>query len=283
MAQSSSRGPWLMIAASGSFTVMIALVKLARDWGHTTAELMGWRSLLGIPVLLLVSRSWRVQRPDLLLLRCGFGFCAMFCYYSATAGLGIGELSILTKLQPLLVALLAPLVLGDGERPSGSTWLALTLGLLGTAAIAWPSTGDTEVRMFGVLAGLGAAVFSTLAHTTLRALREESAEAIVFWFQLAIGSGACMVMFGQGEQVVVPTSTHLLALGGIGASAMLGQLLMTRAYAADGAARVAAAGFVAPLLGFGADVVLFAAWPTLTSLVGMGLILAAGWVLLRGR
>ena len=272
-----------MIAASGSFTVMIALVKLARAWDHGTAELMGWRSLLAIPVLLLVSQQWRVRRPGLLAVRCLFGFGAMFCYYGATAGLGIGELSILTKLQPLLVALLAPLVLGDAERPSGSTWLALTLGLLGTAAIAWPSTGDTDLRLAGVLGGLGAAVFSTLAHTTLRALRDEPAEAIVFWFQLAIGAGACVAMLGQGERPVLPvTMDHAAVLGGIGISAMLGQLLMTRAYAADGAARVAAAGFVAPLMGFVADVVLFDAWPTWSSLVGMGLILAAGWVLLSG-
>lgn len=275
------KGPALMVAATSAFTLMIGCVKLARPWGFGTAELMGWRAFVAIPVLLLISRSWRVERWRLVVLRCVFGFAAMFCYYSATRGLGIGELSVITKLQPILIALVAPRLLGTAEKPGPRTWMALGLGFAGTLSIAWPTLGEGALRVTSVFIALGAAVFSTLAHTILRALKGEDPRAIVFWFQLAVGAGVFAALALEGSPPTLPTAAQLPILGGIGLSALAGQLLMTKAYASDTAARVATAGLVGPLLGFLFDYAVLGDVPSAAALVGGTLILAAGWVLFR--
>ncbi|MCA9570966.1 MAG: DMT family transporter, partial [Myxococcales bacterium] len=142
-------------------------------------------------------------------------------------------------------------------------------------------TGDTPVRAASVVAGLGSAVFSTLAHTTLRALGKEDANAVVFWFQLSIGAGALAALAVTGAPLTTPTASTLPWLVAIGLTALAGQSLMTRAYASDTAPRVAAAGYVGPLLGFALDVAAFGQTPEPASLLGAGFILGAGFWLLR--
>ena len=286
-------GPLLMVAASGAFTAMITLVELARAWGFDTTELIGWRVLGAIPALYLVTGAdWRVNRWGLLAVRCGFGFCAMFCFFSATAGLGVGELTVVTKLQPIFVAILAPLALGRAERPGPPELLALALGILGTFCLVWPDLDvdgtagapGTLARGTALAIGIAAAGFSACAHTTLRALgKTESPAAIVFWFQLSVGA-AVLVGLTLGPAVAhVPGGGNLPVLLGIGIAAVLGQLWMTRAYRIARAARVAAASYVSPLMGFTVDALVFGTLPTWWTTAGAVLVVAAGGVLLAGN
>ncbi len=286
-----------MVAASGAFTGMITLVELARAWGFDTTELIGWRIVGAIPALILLTGlDWRVKRWGLLAVRCTFGFCAMFCFFTATAGLGVGELTVVTKLQPIFVAILAPLALGRSERPGPPELLALGLGILGTVCLVWPdldatgaswtlpATGEGLGRGAALGIGICAAGFSACAHTTLRALgATESPAAVVFWFQLAVGAA---VLFGLalGPAVAhVPGPGNLPVLVGIGIAAVLGQLWMTRAYRIARAARVAAASYVSPLMGFAVDAVVFGTLPTWWTAAGAVLVIAAGGVLLAGK
>ncbi|MEZ4317751.1 MAG: DMT family transporter [Myxococcota bacterium] len=274
-----------MIAASAAFTVMISCVKVAGTWGFPSAELMVWRALPAVPALFLLSGlDWRVQRPGLLLVRCVFGFCAMFCFFSSTSGLGIGELSVLTKLQPLFVAVIAPLALGSAEKPGRTVWVALALGMAGTTALVWPFLGEAPLKMAGAAFGLGAAVFSALAHTSLRALgATERPAAVVFWFQLAVGAGAITAVALGSEAVHPPSATQVPVLLTIALCALLGQLWMTRAYQVDRAARVAAASYVSPLMGFVVDALFFGTVPSGWAALGALLVFAAGGVLLGAR
>lgn len=269
-----------MVGATASFTGMLALVKALRPHGYGSLELMGWRALTAIPVLLLFRRAWRVRQWKRLALRCGFGAAAMFCYYAATQGLGVGEVSLLAKLQPVLVALVAPLWLGEAERPGARTWQAVLLGLTGTAAIALPSLGSEPIRLLSVGAGLASAVFSTMAHTLLRSLKDEDPDALVFWFQVSV-AGAVVVGLALGAPRTTPEVVHLPMLLAIGLCALAGQVLMTRAYSADRAARIATAGYVGPLFGFLLDVLVFGVPLRPESIVGAVCIGLAGWRLLR--
>jgi drug/metabolite transporter (DMT)-like permease len=282
----------MMVAASASFTAMITLVEVARAWGFDTTELIGWRVLGSVPVLfLLTGMDWRVKRWGLLAIRCAFGFCAMFCFFSATAGLGVGELTVVTKLQPIFVAILAPMALGRAEQPGRPELAALALGIAGTLCLVWPdlvsSTPDPETgigRGTALAIGIAAAGFSACAHTTLRALgATERPAAIVFWFQLAVGAAVlCGLGFGLAE-ARIPRATHLPVLLGVGIAAVLGQLWMTHAYRIARAARVAAASYVSPLMGFAVDAAVFGTLPTWWTAGGAVLVIAAGGVLLVGR
>lgn len=280
----SMRGPLFMVAATASFTVMITLVKTARPWGFHTLELMGWRSLVAVPMLLAVSQVWRVERRWLLVLRCMLGASAMFCFYSATAGLGVGELTVLVRLQPIWVALVAPLALGAHERATRSVWIAAALGMLGTGVLTWPKLDAERIELVGVLFALSASLLSALAHTTLRGLKDEDPRAVVFWFQVFVGAAVLVSMLGSGQPPTVPTPVQLPALMGIGGCALAGQLLMTWAYRSAPAATVATAGFVGPLFGFAIDAFAFGLVPDVHAAAGAVLILAgAGVLMVRSR
>ena len=272
-----------MLYASAAFTAMVSLVKVARvDFGLDAADVVAWRSLLGLPVAVWFAWSvpWTVQAKGTLLARCAFGFAAMLGYFTAARALPVGELSAITQLQPILVALLAPWLLGSDEEVSPWIWGAIALGFTGTLAIAGPELGVGGEHRVGVLAALVAAVASAVAHTLLRRLgRTEQPRVVVLWFQFAAVFGALCVL---GRLPVIPTDPVLaLVLAGVGASAVAGQLLLTTAYQRGEAARIAAVGYVTPLMGFTIDVLLFATPPEALSLLGAGLVIAAGLLLLK--
>ena len=108
-----------MVASGLAFTVMVTLVKLARV-ELDTISIMFWRGLVAVPVsFALAFRGWRGVPKAAMgprALRCVLGFVAMFGFYYASSGVGIGELSFLSKLQPILLAILAPLLLGQIGR-----------------------------------------------------------------------------------------------------------------------------------------------------------------------
>lgn len=284
-----ARGPLWMILATVCFTGMVSLVKVGRiSLGYGALELMVWRALAGIPVVWLLARGrLGIQRVDLMAVRCLFGFGAMFSYFSATRGLGIGELSVIVKLQPILVALGAPWALGAGERVDRRVYLAIALGMAGTLALVAPElstlTPDPQ-RLEGAAWAFSAALCSAVAHTTLRALgATEDPRAVVFWFQLAVGAVALIALPSEGGLHAPTVGWGWGLLLGVGWFAALGQLAMTQAYKLEQAARVAAISYLAPLFGFVVDVLWFDDVPGPWSIVGAALVLTGGALVARGR
>lgn len=274
-----------MVAASAAFAAMVSLVKVARvSYGLDAADVVAWRSMAGLPLVVWIAwgQSWQVEARGALLARCSFGFAAMLGYFTAARALPVGELAAITKLQPVLVAVMAPWLLGGEERPDRRIWIAIGLGFAGTVAIAGPELGTGPEHALGAAAALVAAVTSAVAHTLLRRLgRTEDPRVVVLWFQIATLIGAVFVL---QRWPTWPTDPWLLAvLVGVGICAVTGQLLLTTAYQRGEAARIAAVGYVTPLMGFTVDVLLFATPPEPLSLVGAGLVIAAGWVLFRPR
>ena len=53
----------------------------------------------------------------LLATRIVVGFAAMTCFFTAAHGLAVADMSLIGRLQPLLIALLAPLFLAPLKHP----------------------------------------------------------------------------------------------------------------------------------------------------------------------
>lgn len=158
-------------------------------------------------------------------------------------------------------------------------WLALGLGLAGTAVLLAPTLAVGSVH--GLIA-IVATVFSAGAHLCLRRLGEtDSARAIVFWFQLGAASLAALAstLFGDGLSWPHGGLWPLLALAAAGST--VGQLLVTRAYALDRAGLVAAASYAGPVWAVLADLVVFGVVPRLPVVAGGALVVAGGWLLIR--
>jgi len=270
-----------MILATISFTAMVSLVKLARV-ELSSLEIVFWRSTVAVPLamLLAVPVGLRARSPRLLALRAGLGFVTMVGYFTAAGGLPVADLTLITKLQPVIVAVMAPLLLGSGERAGGRVALVLLLGITGCALIVAP-----ELRgggWYGAVA-LAAAVTSACAHTCVRALGSTvHPYAQVFWFQLGVlvlAGGTLWLTAG----LPVPDARLWPHLAGIGVFATVGQWLMTHAYRVDRAARVAAASYTAPLFALFVDLAIFSTPPGLPALGGGALIVLAGLLLLAQR
>jgi len=277
------RGLLFMVGATFAFTAMITLVKTLRET-MPTLDVMFWRGLVGTPFAFALARRdgtlWVVRR-DLVALRALLGFGAMFCFYTATRMLTVADLSFIHKLQPILVAIVAPLVLGRGERGGSRVWLVLVAGVTGCALLLAPQ-GVAGWR--GGLWGLGAAFFSAGAHITVRKLgATDRPAAVVLWFQIVMTAVAGVVMVGvEGRTPSFAPSVWPMILG-VGIAAVAGQVMLTTAYKLERAAPVAAASYVQAVWALGVDLVVFDVTPTVWGLLGGAFIVAGGLLLLRSE
>ena len=272
-----------MMLAALAFTIMLACVKLMRT-SLSAAEVMWWRGLVSLPILMWMLRQTgaRLVNRRVLGLRCVLGIGAMFCFYTAASGLAVSDLALIHKLQPILIAVMAPLVLGAAERSGWRVALVLVAGLVGCAVLLAPKL---DVGLAPGLWGLAATVFSAGAHLSVRHLaRTDRPAPVVFWFHVTLTLVALAIHgVASGSLPRFPTDLWV-PLGVCGVAAAFGQLLMTRAYALDRAAPVAAAAYVGPLWALAADVVVFGVLPGGNALVGGAIIIAAGlWLVLAQR
>ncbi len=277
------RGPLLMAGATLAFTIMVGLVKVART-ELSAMEIVLWRGVVGIPLaaLLLRGQSIRIHARRMMLARVVLGFAAMICFYTATKGLSVADHSLITKVQPLLVAGVAPLVLGAEERPGGRVFGALLLGMAGCALLLAP---DLQGGGTWGLWALGAAALSAMAHTALRALgRTDHPAVIVFWLQVAIlPLSLALKIAWDGHLPRIPPVSLWGPIAGVGACAIVGQSLMTRAYRHDKAALVAGASYLAPLFGVVGDAAFFSTLPSVYTLIGGSLIVTSGIAVVLAR
>jgi drug/metabolite transporter (DMT)-like permease len=272
-----------MLLATLAFTVMNAAVKLGGR-ALSPVELVFWRSALGAMLVLplaLARGNLRMTSPWLMLGRTLFGVTAMSLGFASLKGLTLAEASLIFELQPMLVAVLAPVVFGAHERIGRGIWGAMALGAAGGAIILAPDALSGSV--WGLL-GLASAVASAGAHLFLRPLgRDEDDRAIVFWFLLgsAIVSAAVAPLQDGHPVHLQPDATWVLLLV-LAGSATIGQLFMTRAYRQERAGVVAATQYVAPLLGATLDAAVFGVLPGWHAWLGGGLVVMAGLTLLLG-
>ena len=120
--------------------------------------------LLLLPVALVVRPPMPSRRGVLDVAVVGFLIQVVYfglCYVAFKSGVSAGAVAIIVCLQPILVALIAPRMVGETVSIKG--WIGLTLGLLGAAlAIAGRSSIAAEnaygvtltfLALFGITAG----------------------------------------------------------------------------------------------------------------------------------
>lgn len=272
-----------MILAGLCFALMIACVKVLRP-ELSTLEIIFYRGLIAAPIsaLFVLGRSANIHNRSLFGLRVLFGLGGMYCYYSATR-MPLADLTLVTRLQPILIAVVAPFLFGASERSSGRVWGLLALGVIGCALLLAPRltlSGDG----YGWWA-VGALLSSGAAHLCLRGLRNEDSRAVVLWLQVGILVLAALLLAATQGAPSLPAPDRWGWVLGVGGFAAVGQLALTRAYAIGRAGIVAGASNISPLWALILDIVLFSTFPSPIVLVGGALILTAsvGFVVSQDR
>lgn len=272
-----------MVLASAAFTAMVACVRTARQ-DLTGFELVFWRGAISLPLLavLLGGTGLRLNSRKPFALRTLFGFCAMACFYTAAKETDLVTLSLITRLQPILVAIAAPVVLGRKERSGGDIWVAVLVGFGGSALLLAP---DLKAGSFSSLWAVAATAFSAAAHLALRRVATENrGPAIVFWFHAGMVVLALGTLLGTGTPLAKPPRELWWLLLGVGAFATAGQLLLTRAYAVERASVVAAASYTSVLWALLLDLSLFHHVPSWPEIGGGTLVLGSSlWLVLSKK
>jgi drug/metabolite transporter (DMT)-like permease len=285
------RAFWLMCGAAIFFALMNYCARRSADYAHYTQIALyrsGFGALTALAVLGARGTSWRVVDRVGTALRCGIGTTAMgltFFVLSSRA-IPLGAATTIFNLSPVFVALLGPIFLR--ERASLALAVSLPVSLVGVIMIAsaqgMSMPGADLLSRSGsyfpyVLAVL-AAILSSGAMLAVRRLgSHEPAEAIAFHFSLFATLIFALAASAFWRSVPWSAMPYLV---GTGVTAGIAQVMMTRAYALDTAARVSSYGYVNVAFGAGIGALLLGEQLSVLSLLGMALIVGSGLFTLRG-
>jgi S-adenosylmethionine uptake transporter len=302
----------LMLGAVISFTAMSAFVKDLREHGMSTFEVMVWRMSPGLPWVWAELR-WRgipvrPRRPRVVALRSLFGGLAMTSNFWAVQMLSLVQHTVLHLSQPVWVALLSPAVLR--ERLRGAALLALAIALVGATVVILPDAvlqvglvgalGAFAMPLVPGLVGLSSALFSAVAHMTVRQatapeLRSpldrdapaDAPETVVFHFTLHVTLVCLVLGFLLGDFSALPTGLDLggtaLRIAGMALCGLIGQLMMSRAYARAEAPAVAIVAYAGIPISALVDLLVWGQSIGTMVLVGASVMVAAGLLLVRAQ
>jgi drug/metabolite transporter (DMT)-like permease len=210
-----------------SFSTMGALLKLASMDGMNAPELVFYRSVFSLPVVLfwvLKTENLAALKPNRPLAhvwRSALGLTSMGLTFQALIMLPLADATAINFTAPIFATVLSFLILREDVRIHRRA--AVVVGFIGVLIVARP--GGSSLPAVGVMIALIAALGQAGVTTTLRQIqRSENISAIVFWFAVAgiLVGGLLMPVFGHAHPV---QAFAFVAAGGLAGG--IGQLLMT--------------------------------------------------------
>lgn len=271
-----------MTGSMVSFTAM-AVAGRSVAATHDTFEIMTWRSLIGVVIVVGVAVALgrlgevRFDRLGSHLLRNVFHFTGQNLWFWALTMIPLAQVFALEFTSPLWVILLAAVFLG--ERITRSKIAAAVLGFAGILIVARPGFGTPDP---GVIAAAASAVcFATTAILTKVLTRGESIVSILFWLtvmQLGLG----LATAGWDGDLALPTAQTLPWLALIGACGLLAHFCLTKALS------LAPASVVVPIDFARLPVIAAVGWHLYGEalewpvVLGAALIFLGIWINLRG-
>jgi drug/metabolite transporter (DMT)-like permease len=211
-----------MLGAIVSFTLM-AVAGRAVQVQMDTFELMAWRSVIGFAVVCLLL-AWsptgfaqvRTADPGLHVGRNLFHFAGQNLWFWALTVIPLSQLVALEFTNPIWVALLAPLLLG--ERFTRIRAAVAVLGFAGVLIVAQP--GAMAVGL-GHAAALGSALgFALNTILTRRLMAHDSVLCVLFWMTASQAvMGGLLGLPGGIPWPTAEVAPWLVAIGLTGLSA----------------------------------------------------------------
>jgi drug/metabolite transporter (DMT)-like permease len=270
---------WMLVAALG-FAIMGALVKIGAQ-KFSPAELVFYRSLFGLLSiwLYIFSQKLPLATPVMgkQMSRAIVGFISLVLFFYAIAHLPLATAITLNYTSPLFLALFLPFVLQ--EKPKKTLFIALMIGFVGVALLLQPSftRQDWLAGSLGLLSGVGAAI--AYIHVKQLAKAQEPDWRTVFYFTLVSTVGAGLWMLVNSFQPLLWQDLPLLL--GLGVSATIAQLAMTRAYRTGDTLVVASLAYVTVVLASLIGVIWWHEHLSLDAWLAIGLIILSGVMSVR--
>jgi len=270
------RGIASMISAVFVFAIMDATMKrLSSHYAPMQIScLRSLASLICVAVPIAWRRSWgdlRATSPLLHMVRGVLGVSMLVTFIFAVNRLSLAQTYSLFLAAPLLMTALSVPLFGD--RVTRSRWLAIIAGLVGVLLILQPWSKGA-MPWLAAAAAAAATVCYSLSGLTVRSLgSRNSSMSMVFWYfaLVTVGAGALSI---AGWQPILSTDWKWLAA--IGVSGALGQYWLTDAFRRAPASVVGPFEYTAILWAFLIDWLFWSAHPSLTLILGTGVVITSG-------
>lgn len=221
------KGVLYMILSALSFAGMQVVVRLSQ--GIPTMEQIFMRNLFVLIVVFFVIRRKKgslfgpMKYQPYLFGRSIFGFLGLITLFYASSHAAQGDVTILNKLSPICVTLLA--VIFMKEKLSKIQIPALVLSVIGAFIVFRPSFESNPLPL--VMAFLSA-VASGIAYTFL-AFFKDKVDGLTVMMHFSTFSAVASIPF-MLKDFVVPDFRQAILLVLIGAFGSLGQVFITYAY-----------------------------------------------------
>lgn len=265
---------WMLVAALG-FAIMGALVKIGAQ-KFSAAELVFYRSIFGLASIWLyiavAKLPLRTPHISKHISRSLVGFTSLVLFFYAIAHLPLATAITLNYTSPLFLAVFMPFLLH--EKPKKILLIALAIGFIGVTILLKPTFDKDSwfAGLMGLISGMGAAV--AYVHVKQLGQLNEPDWRTVFYFTMlsTLGAGLWM-LFDSFQQLAW---SDLAVLGGLGLSATIAQLALTRAYRTGDTLVVASLAYVTVILASIFGIILWGEHLSLDAWLAIGLIIISG-------
>lgn len=286
MGKLENKAVLLMLGASFVFAIMGGFVK-ALSGSMGAMEITFFRNIIGVFFIVVSFYNFPLKqqggKPYLLLFRGLAGFISLVAFFYILAFIPLGQAAVYNKISPIFVAIFAYLFLR--EKLSFYAIVAIIIGFIGVILVANPQNFIfTKYDILGLLSGVGAA----LAYTSIRELRvyyETRSIALSF---MVVGSVGPMIFMGLAymldiknddflfSRFVMPSLNQWYLIAGVGVSATISQLLMTKAYSLSKAGIIGAISYSNIIFATIIGIILGDKLPDIITILGIILVIIAG-------
>ena len=266
-----------MLVAAFGFAVMGVLVKVGAA-KFSSAELVFYRSIFGLIAIYayIFVKKLPLATPVMgkQMSRGLVGFTSLVLFFYAIAHLPLATAVTLNYTSALFLALLMPLMLH--EKPKPILYGMILLGFIGVVMLLKPSFAkqDLVAGAVGLSSGFGAA-FAYVHVKQLGNLGEPDWRT-VFYFTLisTMASGIWMLL----QTYTALTWQDLPTLLGLGVSATIAQLAMTRAYRTGKTLTVASLAYTTVIFASLFGVLFWQETLSISEYIAIGIIILSGIV-----
>lgn len=269
-----------MLISGFLFSCMGVLVKLSAVY-FSSIELVFYRSMIGFLIICVIISVRHLPLSTLYWKHhcwrglSGLGSVLMLFY--CITQLPLATAVTLNYTSPLFLTLFTTMILKDHFH-----WLlavAVVVGFAGVVLLLHPSLHEDQWS--GGLIGLASGFFAAIAYLNIRHLGNlgEPDWRVVFYFTLISTIITSIWMLFNTFHPITPV--NFLLLLGIGITATLAQLALTRAYRTGKVLVVGALAYSTVVFASLWGILIWGELLSLTSWVGVGLIIAGGLLSLR--
>ena len=264
-----------MVLAGLCFSATGVFVKLSGGL------LLVWTVIFGRSIVIAIltlglskiqNKSLSFKEPKWLIVRCITGLSAMACYFYAIPLIPLTTAVVLQWTSPLFVALFSGILIK--EKVSPFLFVCIASAFMGTILIISPSFEAIEINaIYALISG----ILSALAYLSIRQLRSTaSSEAVVFWFAIF-----CVIISIplSAKELTTLSFYEIQLLIGVGITAGIGQIGMTKAYHAAKAAYIGAFSYSTVVVSWIYGLFIFDEILSIWDMAGTLLILVSGIIL----